>query len=75
MTREQIAAALKRPETLRYVNRFGGLCRDCDNQPDGICETSGLPCRDPQSKAVRFVLRAVSYGIEHGFLEIPEINN
>ena len=53
-------------QTVNYVLRYGGMCRDCADQ-DGICPTSGLPCAGPE-KAVRHMLKALRYGIENGFL-------
>ncbi len=57
---------LNRPDVVRYVSRFGGFCRDCADE-DGICPQSGLPCAG-RGKAIRFVLEALDYGLDHGFL-------
>lgn len=55
-------------ETVGYVLRYGGACRDCADA-DLICPSSGLPC-DPAAarKAIRRVLEAVDYGERNGFL-------
>lgn len=56
------------PQTLRYVSQFGGFCRDCaDNR--GVCPNSGLPC-DDRLKAIKWVIDAINYGAEHGFLKV-----
>lgn len=54
-------------ETVNYIARYGGMCRDCADE-DGICPRSGLPCAD-RGKAIRHVLEALSYGLEHGFIK------
>lgn len=50
-------------EHISYINRFGGNCRDCADE-NGICPSRGLPCADSK-KAIRFVLEALAYGINH----------
>jgi hypothetical protein len=54
--------------TLRYVSHFGGRCRDCADHR-GVCPYSGLPCED-NCKAIKWVIDAINYGAEHGFLKI-----
>lgn len=55
-------------ENLRYVSRYGGFCRDCADE-NGTCPVKGLPCDFTESKkAIRRVLEAINYGIEHDFL-------
>lgn len=58
-------------ETIMYVLRYGGRCRECaDNF--GICEGSGLPCqRDEARKAARHVIEAINYGFGNGFMPLP----
>lgn len=58
-------------ETVEYVSRYGGRCRDCaDNF--GTCPGTNLPCVPAEAnKAIRHVLNAINYGFEHGFLPIP----
>jgi hypothetical protein len=53
-------------ETTRYVARFAGFCRDCADH-HGICPTKGLPC--DSDKAILFVIRALNYGFDHGFIQ------
>lgn len=62
----EIARLLSDDETIRYVQRYGGRCRDCADE-DGICPKSGMPCGG-SDKAIRFVLGALSYGISNRFL-------
>lgn len=58
-------------ETVSYILRYGGLCRDCADR-DGLCST-GLPCEtEDRRAAVRHVLRALSYGQRYGFLHTPQ---
>jgi hypothetical protein len=54
-------------ELVRYIGRYGGFCRDCADE-DGICPKSGLPCDERSSKAIRFVLEALNYGMANGFV-------
>jgi hypothetical protein len=56
-------------EHVTYVQRYGGRCRDCADE-NGVCPNSGLPCGGSE-KAIRFVLRALAYGIEHKYLSNP----
>lgn len=57
-------------EVIGYIARYGGHCRDCADQVDGVCPNSKLPCdwRAAQS-AIRHVIRAYNYGIKNGFLK------
>lgn len=59
-------------ETVEYVSRYGGRCRDCaDNF--GTCPGTNLPCVPADAhKAIRHVLNAINYGFEHGFLPITD---
>ncbi|MDR3502906.1 MAG: hypothetical protein P4L79_10010 [Legionella sp.] len=57
-------------DTLRYVLRYGGNCRDCELMDGEICSTSGLPCRGSR-KAVKWVLDALNYGVSNGYLPAP----
>ncbi|QIG74561.1 hypothetical protein EVC10_053 [Rhizobium phage RHph_Y25] len=58
-------------EIVRYVSRFGGMCRDCADEC-GVCPHSGAPCNVDQRRAViRKTIEAHRYGIEHRF--IPNI--
>lgn len=60
-------------EVLDYISRYGGMCRDCaDVGP--ICPNSGLPCAGAD-KAIRHVIKAYNYGIEHGFLKTEHTAN
>lgn len=54
-------------EAVNYIERYGGRCHDCADY-NGVCPGSGLPCSDA-SKAIRHVLRALNYGIEHGYIK------
>ena len=55
-------------DTLRYVERFGGDCRDCaDNR--GVCPNSGLPCAE-RGKAIKWVIDAINYGAGMGYLKV-----
>lgn len=55
-------------ETVDYVNRFGGNCRDCADYR-GVCPISGLPCAE-REKAIKWVINAINYGVEHSFLKV-----
>jgi hypothetical protein len=52
--------------TVEYIAQYGATCRDCADNND-VCPTSGLPCGG-RKKAIRWVLRALNYGLKHGFL-------
>jgi hypothetical protein len=54
--------------TLEYVSQFGGRCRDCADE-FGVCPKSGLPCGQG-NKAILWVIGAINYGVEHGFLKV-----
>jgi hypothetical protein len=54
-------------EVVRYVARYGGMCRDCADE-DGICPHSGLPCGDECEKAILHVIKALNYGFGRGYL-------
>lgn len=55
-------------ETVRYVSRFGGFCRDCADE-DGICRHKGLPCEKALNDlAIRHVIAALNYGLKHGYI-------
>lgn len=57
-------------ETIDYVLRYGGRCRDCADH-HGLCP-SGLPCDvDDAKTAIRWVLKALNYGIVNGFVPSP----
>jgi len=51
---------------VQYVLRFEGGCRDCADEA-GVCPRDGLPCRD-RAKSIAFVLRALRYGVQNGYL-------
>lgn len=56
--------------TIDYVLRYGGRCRECADHL-GLCPT-GLPCDvDDAKTAIRWVLKALNYGIANGFLAHP----
>lgn len=57
-------------EVVAYIARFGGKCRDCADN-NGTCPSTGLSCAS-YNKAIRHVLGAYNYGVEHGFLK-PKI--
>jgi hypothetical protein len=59
-------------ETLAYVLRFGGDCRDCADHL-GLCPTSGLPCQE-RGRAIKWVIDAINYGTENGFLKTGPIS-
>ena len=54
-------------EVINYINRYGGNCRDCADE-NGVCPSRGLPCADSK-KAIRFVLEALAYGLNNGYLK------
>jgi len=56
-------------EHVNYINRYGGFCRDCADE-NGVCPSRGLPCQD-SDKAIRFVLNALAYGVNHGYVSRP----
>jgi hypothetical protein len=58
-------------ELVNYIARYGGRCRECADE-DGVCPTSGLPCGE-YDKAIRHVLKALNYGVSHGFLPASTI--
>jgi len=51
-----------------YIDRYGGFCRDCADE-DGVCPSSGLPCGGSK-KAIRHVLTALAYGVNHGYIPV-----
>lgn len=53
-------------EHVSYIAKYGGRCRDCADQ-DGVCPSSGLPCGG-SDKAIRHVLSALAYGLNHKFI-------
>lgn len=53
-------------EIVRYVARYGGMCRDCADE-HGICPRNGMACSDSE-KAIRHVIGALNYGFKHGFI-------
>ncbi|HEY9219576.1 MAG TPA: hypothetical protein VIO94_16125 [Phenylobacterium sp.] len=56
-------------EVVRYIARYGGMCRDCADE-DGVCPASGLPCEpDDCDRAIHHVLKALSYGQRHGYIK------
>jgi len=55
-------------ELVDYIGRYGGRCRDCADE-NGVCPLSGLPCGGSH-KAIRHVLRALSYGVKHGYVKL-----
>lgn len=57
-------------EVVRYIARYGGMCRGCADE-HGICPGSGLPCEDVD-KPIRHVLEALSYGLKHGYITLPD---
>lgn len=59
---------LPEKETIAYVEQYGGRCRDCADE-NGVCPNSGLPCAE-SAKAIRWVVRAINYGVGMGFLKI-----
>lgn len=70
-------AAPKKPYALpsedacvAYVRHYNRGCRDCADS-FGICPGSGLPCGNGEA-AIRFVVKALRYGIEHGFINEQE---
>lgn len=56
--------------TIDYVLKYGGRCRECADH-HGLCP-NGLPCDvDDAKTAIRWVLKALNYGIANGFLQPP----
>ena len=53
---------------INYIDRYGGFCRDCADE-DGVCPSSGLPCGGSK-KAIRHVLTALAYGVNHGYIPV-----
>lgn len=60
-------AAGERDKLIQYVLRYGGRCRDCGDE-DGVCPSSGLPCGGGE-KAVGFVVDALNFGLNHGYIQ------
>lgn len=52
-----------------YALQYGGNCRDCADE-NGVCPSSGLPCAGAR-KAVTHVVKALRYGLQHGYLATP----
>lgn len=61
-------ALLTAPIMAGYAMHYGGRCRDCADQVDGICENTGLPCAG-RRKATMFVCEALEYGFSHNFVD------
>lgn len=57
-------------DVVSYIARYGGMCRGCADE-HGICPGSGLPC-DDEEKPIRHVLEALSYGLRHGYITLPQ---
>lgn len=58
--------------TIDYVLRYNGRCRECADH-HGLCP-NGLPCDvDDAKAAIRWVLKALNYGISNGFLTKPSV--
>lgn len=56
--------------TIDYVLHYGGRCRECADH-HGLCP-NGLPCDvDDAKTAIRWVLKALNYGIANGFVVAP----
>jgi hypothetical protein len=53
---------------VEYIQMYGGRCRDCADN-DGVCPSSGLPCGGSE-KAIRRVLDALAYGVNHGYITL-----
>lgn len=56
-------------DVVGYVERWGGACRDCADE-SGVCPGTGLPCGG-QRKAIEYVIRALQYGVKHGYITDP----
>jgi hypothetical protein len=59
-------------ETVDYVSRYGGNCRDCADHR-GVCPVSSLPCEN-RLMAIRWVIDAINYGFAHGFLKVNKVS-
>lgn len=58
-------------QTIDYVMRYGGHCRDCADE-DGICPRDGTPCEPaPKRAVIEHTLKALEYGMSHGFIQSP----
>lgn len=58
-------------DVVDYVMAYGGRCRGCADE-NGTCPTSGLPCISADArKAIAWVLDAIRYGVNQGFLASP----
>lgn len=58
-------------EEVEYASRFGPSCRDCADE-NGVCPATGIACGG-QKAAVLFVVNAINYGIEKGFIKHPGV--
>ena len=57
-----------RAELITYAVRYGGMCRDCADMVDGVCEHKGTPCDTKVFRAaIAHALAAWDYGGKHGF--------
>jgi hypothetical protein len=54
-----------------YALQYGGRCRDCADE-NGVCPGSGLPCSGAR-KAVTHVVKALRYGLQHGYLRAAQV--
>jgi|GEM_PF-5827712 len=58
-------------QTIDYVMRYGGHCRDCADE-DGICPRDGTPCEPaPKRAVIEHTLKALEYGMSRGFIQSP----
>jgi len=54
-----------REDLLRYLIRYGAVCRDCADE-NGVCPQTGIGCGE-RRKATEFFVEALEYGTKHGF--------
>lgn len=58
-------------QIVSYVLRYGGKCRDCADV-DGICPNTDMPCGfELKTAVIKHTLKALEYGMSHGFIENP----
>jgi hypothetical protein len=67
--RQAASAEVPMPDVVGYVERWGGACRDCADE-SGVCPSTGMPCGGAR-KAIEYVIRALQYGVTHGYISNP----
>jgi hypothetical protein len=72
LVQQQCKPPVVAEDEVAFATHYGPRCRDCADE-DGVCPASGIGCGE-REKAVRFVLGAVAYGREYGFIRKPPVD-